>query len=178
MKNLPNSRYNHIPLSADFDNWWYSGRKKLLEYLISMRSGKRLSILEIGPGVGVNIEILQNYGDVDILEIDKYFIEIIKNNDNLKIDKIYNKFSEINKKYDLIVFLDVLEHIKDFDNFLNSIKLIMDKNGMGIMSVPAYQSLYSKHDENLHHFRRYNWKLIKKQIQEKFYLEQRYGYNF
>ena len=46
------------------------------------------------------------------------------------------------------------------------------------MSVPAYQNLFSKHDEELHHFRRYNWAMIKKQLSVNFYLNKKIGYNF
>ena len=46
------------------------------------------------------------------------------------------------------------------------------------MSVPAYETLLSQHDVNLKHFRRYNWKTINNQIEGKFNILNRYGYNF
>ena len=178
-KNVPKKIFNHIPLSTDFDNWWYLGRKKILDFIIKKENlQKKITILEIGPGVGVNIEVLQDYGSIDILEIDDFFIELIQNNQNLKIKNIFKDFSEINQKYDLIVFLDVLEHVEDFDSFLDSVRNLLIDGGMGIMSVPAYQNLFSKHDEELHHFRRYNWAMIKKQLSVNFYLNKKIGYNF
>jgi SAM-dependent methyltransferase len=176
---LPSSPYNHIPLTSDFNNWWYSGRKKILEYIIKNEGKKeKFSILEIGPGVGVNIEVLQTYGVVDILEIDQYFIELIQKNKKLNVRKCFNQFSEITQKYDLIVFLDVLEHIEDHQIFLKEISYILNHDGIGIMSVPAYDSLWSEHDKNLHHFRRYNWSLINEQVDQKFNLYKKFGYNF
>lgn len=177
--NLPSRPYNHIPLTSDFNNWWYSGRKKILEYIIKNEGEKKnFSILEIGPGVGVNIELLQTYGVVDILEIDQYFIELIQKNKKLNVRKIFNQFSEITQKYDLIVFLDVLEHIEDHQIFLKEISYILNHDGIGIMSVPAYDSLFSEHDKNLLHFRRYNWSLINEQVDQKFNLYKKFGYNF
>jgi SAM-dependent methyltransferase len=179
IQNSPDKRYNHIPLSTDFNNWWYSGRKKIVDYLIKKENfQKQISILEIGPGVGVNIEVLQAYGKVDVLEIDEFFIELIQNNKSLKVGKIFKTFSEIDLSYDLVVFLDVLEHIEDFDSFLNEIKNILHDDGIAIMSVPAYQSLFSKHDQELQHFRRYNWEMLKKQINNNFYLYKKFGYNY
>ena len=176
---LPSSPYNHIPLTSDFNNWWYSGRKKILEYIIKNEGKKeKFSILEIGPGVGVNIEVLQTYGVVDILEIDQYFIELIQKNKKLNVRKFFNQFSEITQKYDLIVFLDVLEHIEDHQIFLKEISYILNHDGIGIMSVTAYDSLWSEHDKNLHHFRRYNWSLINEQVDQKFNLYKKFGYNF
>ena len=51
--------FNHIPLSTDFDNWWYSGRKKIIDFTTKNENiQKKITILEIGPYVGVNIEVL------------------------------------------------------------------------------------------------------------------------
>lgn len=178
-QNIPENIFNHITLSQDFDNWWYLGRKKLLDYIIkNINLTKECSILEIGPGVGVNIEVLQKYGTVDILEIDQYFVHLIKNNPKIKINKIYKNFSEVNQKYDLIVLLDVLEHINDYDSFLKSLSNSLKDNGIGILSVPAYQSLFSKHDIDLKHFRRYNWRLLQDQLNKYFFINKKIGFNY
>lgn len=176
---MKNNKFNHIPLNPDFDNWWYQGRIKIIDYILSKQKyRKTINILEVGPGVGVNIQTLQKYGAVDVLEVDDFFIGLIKDNKNLDVSNIYNKFSEINKQYDLIVFLDVLEHIQDYEIFLVDIKDLLTDKGICIMSVPAYETLLSQHDVNLKHFRRYNWKTINNQIEGKFNILNRYGYNF
>ena len=179
MKNINNKRYNHIPLSKDFNNWWYFGRKEILKNIISKKKYNDLvKILEIGPGVGVNIEVLQEYGRVDILEVDEYFIEVIKKNKKLKVENIFYDFSEIKDEYDLIVFLDVLEHIDDYKGFLLNVNKLMKDEGIGILSVPAYQTLFSQHDTNLLHYRRYNWKLLREQTVNNFEIVNRFGYNY
>ena len=173
------NQYNHIPLSQDFNNWWYFGRKKILEFILnSKKYSEKIKILEVGPGVGINIDILQKYGDVDILDIDTYFINLIKDNKRLDIKNIYQDFSEIKEKYDLVVFLDVLEHVEDYETFLLDIKSLLEKDGIAILSVPGYQFMFSEHDRTLHHFRRYNWKLIRDQVGKEFHIIERYGYNY
>ena len=179
LKEPSENKYNHIPLVNNFNNWWYKGRKEILKYLITKENFEfPIKILEIGPGVGVNIEILQDFGEVDILEVDGYFIELINNNKKIKVKEIYKNFGEINKKYDLIVFLDVLEHIEDPYVFLNKINNVLQDNGVGILSVPAYQGLFSDHDVILQHFRRYNWQTLKNELAENFKITKRIGYNF
>ena len=179
MKNINNKRYNHIPLSKDFNNWWYFGRKEILKHIISKKKyNDPVKILEIGPGVGINIEVLQEYGRVDILEVDGYFIEVIKKNKKLKVENIFYDFSEIKEEYDLIVFLDVLEHIDDYEGFLLNVNKLMKIEGIGILSVPAYQTLFSQHDNNLLHYRRYNWKLLREQTVNNFEIVNRIGYNY
>lgn len=59
--------------------------------------------------------------------------------------------------FDMILLMDVLEHIADEGAF---IKELVDKNAHQktnfLISVPAWQCLYSGHDKKLEHFRRYD----------------------
>ncbi len=61
------------------------------------------------------------------------------------------------EKYDLILMMDVLEHIEDD---LGALKKIVSENlrpqGHLLMSVPAWQKLFSTHDTYLKHYRRYS----------------------
>lgn len=50
---------------------------------------------------------------------------------------------------------DVLEHIEDDLGFLNSLNNSMSKDGMIFITVPAYQTLWSKDDDYAGHYRRY-----------------------
>lgn len=57
---------------------------------------------------------------------------------------------------DLLLLLDVLEHVNDADVFLAS--LVRDNlvaTGYALISVPACPSLFSSHDVKLRHYRRY-----------------------
>lgn len=59
---------------------------------------------------------------------------------------------------DLFLFLDVLEHCEDDKDVLRSYiqSPVGGKSAYFLVTVPAYQSLWSKHDLLLGHFRRYN----------------------
>jgi hypothetical protein len=50
---------------------------------------------------------------------------------------------------------DVLEHIEKHHEALKKLKSYLKDDGRVILTVPAYQWLYGKHDEHLHHKRRY-----------------------
>lgn len=50
---------------------------------------------------------------------------------------------------------DVIEHIEDDAGFLCSIKTLLRKGGRLYATVPAYSSLWSDHDVEAGHFRRY-----------------------
>ena len=57
--------------------------------------------------------------------------------------------------------MDVLEHIEDDRGYLRDILRLLKKDGTVFITVPAFMSLYSLHDEELKHFRRYNHKQLK-----------------
>ena len=175
------NRYNDIPLNEDLNNWWYFGRRKILSIKIKKYFNfkeNKLNILEIGPGTGANIIELQKFGKVDILEVDDYFIELVKKDQRLEVNNVFEAFEEVNTEYDLVVILDVLEHVKDTENFLKNINSILSKNGLLILSVPAHMSLFSEHDVLLKHFRRYSMESLADELKDKFIPIEFFWYNF
>jgi SAM-dependent methyltransferase len=57
--------------------------------------------------------------------------------------------------FDLVLLLDVLEHVHDEAALLGEIRAVLRPGATLLVSVPAYQFLWSAHDEALHHVRRY-----------------------
>lgn len=59
--------------------------------------------------------------------------------------------------YRLVLLLDVLEHVDDHGGFLR--ELVAERvapGGWVLVTVPAYQALYGRHDRELRHVRRYD----------------------
>ena len=137
-----------IPLEEDLNWWWYKAKNNLLNHILRKEGlNKHNKILEIGPGLGNNLKLLNQFGIIDILEIEHEFINSLKSNYSEIINKIFEKIEEINSEYDLIIMLDILEHIEESENFMNKVKKIIKKNGKIVIGVPAYQSLWSSHDK-------------------------------
>ena len=62
-----------------------------------------------------------------------------------------------NGRFDLILMLDVLEHIGDDTGFLSQTAVDnLAPGGRIVISVPAWQALFSRHDRAVSHFRRYS----------------------
>ena len=58
--------------------------------------------------------------------------------------------------------LDVIEHIEnDYDFLENTVNKLLKNDGKVIITVPAYQFLFGRHDIELKHYRRYNLKMMK-----------------
>jgi SAM-dependent methyltransferase len=51
---------------------------------------------------------------------------------------------------------DVLEHVADDAGFLRRIHTILRANGLLYLTVPAFEFLWSRHDDRVGHFRRYS----------------------
>lgn len=61
------------------------------------------------------------------------------------------------QRFEIALLLDVLEHVADDGQFLNEI--VRDnvvEGGTVLVSVPAWQVLFTQHDAGLNHFRRYS----------------------
>jgi SAM-dependent methyltransferase len=57
--------------------------------------------------------------------------------------------------FDLVLLLDVVEHVVDDGGFLREIVREIRPGGRVLVSVPAWMALYSRHDRALGHYRRY-----------------------
>lgn len=140
-------------------HWWFVSRrviiKKILDNFINnSRSG---NILEIGCGSGGNLELLSKYGNIYAIEHDDKARKMA-NRRNLTKVKNGHLPGDIpfTNSFELICILDVLEHIDDDLSALNSITKSLNFNGRVLITVPAYDFLWSHHDIVNHHKRRYS----------------------
>jgi len=68
----------------------------------------------------------------------------------------FNCISAIPKAVDAAILMDVLEHVYNDDAFLKEIFAKLSPGALVIITVPAFQFLFSNHDVFLKHHRRYN----------------------
>jgi len=130
-------------------------------------------ILEIGAGIGNFTELLtENITDPNVIyATDKsreYVSELTKKyKDKAKIAvgdiEANNNFFN-GKKFDAIICLNVLEHIKEDDEALKNMFTLLKKHGKLILLVPAHKILFSDFDKLLGHWRRYDKKLLGRKL--------------
>ena len=144
-------------------HWWFQARKKIIDQIISsINLKKKKNILDFGAGSGVNLDMLRKHGLVDIHEQNKYARAVIKK--ERKIKNLYSTLKIKKKFYDLILLADVIEHVKQPKELLKDLKKFLKKDGHILITVPAYQFLFSKKDEVLGHYRRYNKELLRTEL--------------
>jgi hypothetical protein len=71
-----------------------------------------------------------------------------------------NDISELSEPVDAVMLMDVIEHVHDDGAFLKEILGKLAANALVVVTVPAFQRLFSNHDVFLKHYRRYNRKQL------------------
>lgn len=142
---------------AEASNWLKQGRMRLLRAMLDAIPARQrpLRCLEVGAGVGQNVPVLARRGSVDVVEIDELGLAALRGMQGIR--RIHDRpipFA-LEETYDVVVAFDVLEHIADDRLAAAWICDHLAPGGHLIVSVPAYQWLFSDHDVALQHFRRY-----------------------
>jgi len=142
------------------DHWWFVARRAviatIIERLIALPDGS--AILEAGCGTGGNLRMLQSLAELHAFEFDEEARcrAEIKSDLNIPHGALPDDVPDQGRDYDLIALFDVLEHIEDDSASLKSLSAHLSETGRILVTVPAYQWLWSRHDERHHHFRRYS----------------------
>ncbi|MBW5447522.1 methyltransferase domain-containing protein [Cohnella sp. CFH 77786] len=143
------------------EHWWFAGRRNIIESLLHTRltpldSDSR--ILDAGCGTGGNLGLLSRLGcEVSGLEMDRGAAEIArwKSGKSVYVGSLPDGVPFADESFDLIVLLDVLEHIDDDVGALRTLASKLKPGGSLLITVPAFSFLWSRHDESHHHKRRY-----------------------
>ena len=123
------------------------------------------NILEIGAGCGSFTKnyYKSNFKNIFLTEKDEKNIfdlqKKFKKNSNIKISNL--SVENINGKFDTILYLHVLEHIKDDVQEIENAKKKLNEGGYLVIMVPAHQKIFGNLDKAVGHFRRYEKKFFK-----------------
>jgi ubiquinone/menaquinone biosynthesis C-methylase UbiE len=127
-----------------------------LERYITTSEIKNFTILDAGCGTGGTTLLLKEFGLVHAIDYSLNALHFCKQRG------VYNlvnctlldlPFAQ--ESFDIITILDSLEHIKDDVGTLKQLSFVLKKGGILIITVPAFQFLWSNHDVALSHFKRY-----------------------
>ena len=136
-----------------------------IDTIIKKKRIDGLKVLDFGAGDAfIGRELAARYKESRIVCIDSAFDDSLTNAlSELSSDKDISFYSDLKALKDtgfranVVLMLDVLEHMENEMEALGRIleSGFIDDNAVFIITAPAFQSLFSSHDEMLHHFRRY-----------------------
>lgn len=162
---MPEEHPNWIKIHYETEKnyWWFVLKRQLIINFITSLTPLGAPILEIGSGGGLLSAELHKTG-YDIISTDieptsaKYTMQ-------MGIRKVFisdcgDSIPLRDASVNLIFMTDVLEHIKDDDKTISECVRILKPQGYILITVPAYQCLFSSWDRWNRHYRRYNKKKI------------------
>jgi SAM-dependent methyltransferase len=138
-------------------HWWWRAREAaLLETLNQIRPSAGWGrILDIGCGDGLFFDRLLEFGDVEGIEPSAELVSA----DGVHRQRIHVRpFDETFQpphRYGLITMLDVLEHLDDPAGALRHALHLLAPDGTMLITVPAFNLLWTNHDVINHHRVRY-----------------------
>jgi SAM-dependent methyltransferase len=150
----------------------------------SLTGGKYMvRVLDVGCGDGFVSRALSRRADVQLVDsVDIHLTDRQVDALQMEDKKVvyHNNYSELpDRRYDLVLLLDVLEHVREDGNFLAEIAdRYLSNAGYLIVTVPAFPFLFSHHDEFLAHFRRYTRKQLVRLVRDSNLFCIRSGYLF
>ena len=139
-------------------HWWFTVRRRLIRQVIGdIGLPANARILEAGCGTGGNIELLRRFGSVRAMEPDAASRAYVLDTFQLAVDGglLPDGLTYPPRSFDLVCAFDVIEHVEDDRASLRKLGELLDEHGTMVVTVPAYQWMWSHHDELHHHKRRY-----------------------
>ncbi len=163
-------------------HWWFVARREVIQSFIKLQmpDSSKANVLEIGCGVGGNVELLGTSGSYLGIDMHKPAIDYCSEKFpqfSFKCARIEDIPQEFNSnKFDSIYILDVLEHLDNEVEILKSASSYLNESGKILVTVPAFQFLWSPHDDFVHHVRRYTKNSLSKILEESGYTVERISY--
>jgi len=152
---------------AEDRHWWYRGRRGVLEKVIAdLPLPPHARILDAGCGSGRNMVELARLGSVTGVELSPTSVGLARAREAGEVVEgsvLEMPFAE--ESFDLAVCLDVIEHLECDLDALRELRRVVAPGGSLLVTVPAYQWLWSGHDEINHHHRRYTRRSLQRAAQ-------------
>jgi hypothetical protein len=150
-------QFNSIYPEGIENHYWNHARNRIIRKLLRKNQISGGKILEIGCGKGVVVEYLRDQ------KIDCHGVELADVKVPLSlapfISASTNAFDlpqDLRESFDTIMILDVLEHLENPEDFVNTILSSFINIAHIVVTVPARQELWTNYDTFNGHYRRYS----------------------
>lgn len=153
---------------ATSNHFWIQRRFAVLKRLAGgLISGAR-EIAEIGCGHGLLQQQVERTYSRAVTGFDLNEFALNRNQSDSSpvcCYDIHQQNPEFQSRFDVILLFDVLEHIKNEDQFLKALLFHLTPNGSVVVNVPAGQWLFSPYDIAAGHKRRYSLASLRKTVE-------------
>ncbi|MEO0015592.1 MAG: hypothetical protein RL589_73 [Actinomycetota bacterium] len=162
---FPSKKYEEDPTSQESDGIWAEIRAKKVAEILE-RNGVSL-IWEVGAGHG-NMAIPLSKSGVVTIPIEPLYsgaLSLARNGFHVYAQTL-DQLKLPDNCLEAIGLFDVIEHLSNPQDILQEVHRVLKPGGLLLISVPAYQWLFSNFDLQIGHFRRYSRKSLQKLLSE------------
>lgn len=147
--------------------WWYVSRRELVVDLVrKLPLGPSPRFLDIGCGTGATAAALRQFGMVTGVDMSTTALKCCQTRSVSNVLQAKAEWLPIEDgSIDVIVATDVLEHLDDDVAAVREFRRVLKPGGHAVLTVPAYQFLWSEHDVALMHKRRYVSDMLRKAVE-------------
>lgn len=144
--------------TASLDHFWIQRRFAVLRAICGSLLRPELRVAEIGCGIGL---VQRQFEDRLGIPVDGFDLNAsvlqrsVSRRGRLACYDVEDRREELRASYDMVLLLDVIEHVRDADGFLDAAAFLMARGGHLVVNVPASPRLFSRYDEAAGHLRRY-----------------------
>jgi len=144
-------------IELDDRHWWYRGRRRVLSSVLDrLELPPAAQILDAGCGSGRTLDELQRYGSVTGIDASRRALAAARARGHSRVFAArVERLPFEDASFDLITCLDVIEHTPDDVASLRELRRVARPGARMLVTVPAYQWLWSRHDDANLHYRRY-----------------------
>jgi SAM-dependent methyltransferase len=139
---------------------WFAGRTRAIQKFLDEALGPKPAngdrlVLDLGGGAGNMAHHLAHYGRVINLDNNNRPLQVAKARALAAVQAVGDGLPFAADQFDLVVLLDTIEHIPNELGVLAECKRVLKPGGKVLITVPAFQWLWSYNDEINAHQRRY-----------------------
>jgi SAM-dependent methyltransferase len=143
-------------VAYDEHHWWYRGRRRVIAAALSrLEIPRPASLLDAGCGSGRTMDELRQFGPVTGFDLSEQGVAVARARGHEATVARVEEIPHGDDSFDLVTCLDVLEHTPDDVRSLAELRRVTRPGGHLLVTVPAYQLLWSSHDVANEHYRRY-----------------------
>ena len=137
-------------------HWWFQGKKYIIKSIISGIEVPEGRLLDIGCGTGMFLDELgkgrTSYG----LDLSAQALSYCAKKVNaLLVRAVGDKLPFKDDVFSLVPLLDIIEHVENDFELLKEVYRVCKSQAVVVITVPAFDFLWGKHDVSHHHKRRY-----------------------